>query len=83
MQTQYVDKCEAELRKAKETADWIASIDQHKIAGYRYVGAAQVKSEKRHYYYSSNEDKYYYESDFSREMRLKIRNKRFQNFTKK
>ena len=83
MQTQYVDKCEAELRKAMETADWIASCDYYKIPGYRYVGAAQVKSEKRHYYHDSSEDKYYYESDFSREMRLKIRNKRFQNFTKK
>ncbi|MBQ4560260.1 MAG: hypothetical protein IJA54_08075 [Tyzzerella sp.] len=83
MQTQYVDKHEAELRTAIEKADYIANVDYYKIPGYRYVGAAQVKSEKRHYYYNPGEDKYYYESDFAREMRLKIRNKRFQNFTKK
>ena len=83
MQTQYMDKHEAELRTAMEKADYIPSVDNYKISGYRYVGAAQVKSEKRHYYYSPSEDKYYYESDFAREMRLKIRNKRFQNFTKK
>ena len=83
MQTQYVDKCEAELRKAIETAERIPSVDNNKIIGYRYVGAGYAQSEKRHYYHNSSEDKYYYESDFSREMRLKIRNKRFQNFTKK
>ena len=83
MQTQYVDKCEAELREAIQKADYIPSVDNHKIPGYRYVGAAKVQLEKRHYYCDDKDGKYYYESDFAREMRLKIRNQRFQNFTKK
>lgn len=83
MQTQYVDKYEAELREAIEKADYIPSIDYYKIPGYRYLGTARAQSEKRHYYYSSSDNRYYYESDFAREMRLKIRNERFKNFTKK
>ena len=83
MQAQYVDKYEAQLRTAIEKADYIPSIDYCKIPGYRYLGTAQVKSEKRHYYYSSADNRYYYESDFAREMRQKIRNNRFKNFTKK
>lgn len=83
MQAAYMDKYEERIKEAMEKAEYIASIDQHKIPSYEYIGVGDAGYEKRHLYYSESEDKYYYESFFAREMRLKIRNNRFKNYTKK
>lgn len=83
MQTQYVNKYEKRLKEAIEKADYIASVDQYKIPSYEYLGPAEGRYGKCHYYYDKSEDKYYYETFFAREMRLKIRNGRFKNYAKK
>lgn len=83
MQAAYVDRYEEELQIAIEKADYIPSCDQHKIPSYRYVGRYDGGYESRHYYCEPSTGRYYYESDFAREMRLKIRNNRFRNFRKK
>lgn len=82
MQAAYVDKYEEELKKAVEKATYLPSILQNEVPSYRYIGAVDGKYGKTHYY-KKGEDTYYFESDFSREMRLKIRNNRFKNYTKK
>ena len=83
MQTQYVDKYENQLKVAIEKADYLPSVLQFEIPSYKYLGVFEGKYGKRHYYYKESEEKYYFEDDFAREMRLKIRNRRFQNYTKK
>lgn len=82
MQTQYVDKYEEELKIAIEKATYLPSILQKEVPGYRYLGVQEGKYGKNHYY-KKNGDIYYFESDFSREMRLKKRNNRFKNYAKK
>ena len=82
MQAAYVDKYEAELKMAVEKATYLPSILQKEVPSYRYLGATEGKYGKTHYY-KKGEDNYYFESDFAREMRLKIRNNRLKKHTKK
>ena len=83
MQVGYVDRYEARLQVAVEKAEYLASVNQWRIPGYTYLGAVNGEYEKRHYYYDKSEEKYYYESDFARQMRIKLRNNRFLNYAKK
>lgn len=83
MQAAYVDRYEEELRIAIEKADYIPSDEQYKIPSYRYVGRSDKGYEVRHYYCEQSTGKYYYESDFARNMRIKLRNNRLKKYAKK
>ena len=79
----YVDKYEQKLKTAIEKAGYLPSILHWKVPCFQYLGAAEGKHGKTHYYYDGTEDTYYSESDFAREMRLKIRRNQLQKYAKK
>lgn len=83
MQAEYVDKYEEELKKAKEKAGFIPSFNRWKVPYMKFLGTIQGERGNRHYYYDETEDTYYYESDFDKEMRLKLKQSKFKKYAKK
>lgn len=83
MQTQYVDKYEEQLKTAIEKASFIPSDVRWRVPYMQFFRTIQGERGNKHYYYDDIEDKYYYESDFDKEMRLKLQQNKFKNCTKK
>lgn len=83
MQAARVDRYEEELNTAIEKAQYIPSDIRWRVDHMRFVGRAPGKYGMMNYYFDQAEETYYYESDFDREMRIKIQNNKRKNFIKK
>lgn len=86
MQTQYVDKYEAELRTAIEKAERVSGVIEICVPYFRYVGATKRDENMEsvtHYYCNDKNGTYYYESEFAKQMRIHNRQRRLQRYAKK
>lgn len=83
MQTQYVDRYEAELRTAIEKAERVSGVIEICAPYLRYVGATKRGESITHYYCNDSNGTYYCESEFAKQMRISNQQRKMKRYAKK